>query len=117
MQCNYYYSCWGSIGKRGGKQEISLEAGCDQLRAAHEIIHALGRYHEQSRPDRDSYVTINSDNISKYVVGITWGKLKHSMVDLLKKPRNEACKSRIGYKSVTHSGFCFIYHTDSKFFE
>ena len=57
------YRCSSAIGRRGGRQTINLAAGCYRLIPAHEIFHALGRLHEQSRPDRDNFITINMDNI------------------------------------------------------
>lgn len=30
----------------------------------HELLHAVGLYHEQSRFDRNSYVTVNYNNIA-----------------------------------------------------
>ena len=55
--------CWAHIGMRGGQQTISLDTGCSVGNAIHEIGHAVGLWHEQSREFRDLFVTINWANI------------------------------------------------------
>ncbi|GIY56830.1 meprin A subunit beta [Caerostris extrusa] len=51
-------------GSHGGEQKLSLANACDQVGIViHEFMHALGFWHEQSRIDRDKYVTIRWDNI------------------------------------------------------
>ena len=56
--------CSSEIGRIGGQQFINLKVNdgvsfCSTGNAAHEILHALGMFHEQTRCDRDAFVTID----------------------------------------------------------
>jgi hypothetical protein len=51
------------IGRVGGEQLIWGSGSCTVATLLHEMGHATGFWHEQSRPDRNSYVTVNTNNI------------------------------------------------------
>ncbi len=51
------------IGMVGGSQTINISDWNSKFLIAHELAHALGVSHEQSRSDRDTYVRINTENI------------------------------------------------------
>ncbi len=55
--------CSSMVGRRGGQQNVTLGSGCSAGNAIHEIGHTIGLWHEQSREDRDSFVTIVWANI------------------------------------------------------
>src|SRR5262249_37133572 len=55
--------CSSPAGRQGGQQFVNLADACSMGNAMHEIGHALGLWHEQSRSDRDRFVTILWANI------------------------------------------------------
>jgi hypothetical protein len=70
-------SCSSSVGRQTGMQMLFLrsDGSCSVGSLIHELGHAVGLYHEQSREDRDNHVKIlweniqmgQEDNFQKYV--------------------------------------------------
>lgn len=62
--CFWYFRCFSSVGDQQTGQILSLGPGCDHKAVIeHELLHAVGFYHEQSRTDRDDYVDIWLDQV------------------------------------------------------
>lgn len=53
------------MGRRGdGPQAISIGKNCDKFGiVVHELGHVIGFWHEHTRPDRDTHVSIIRENI------------------------------------------------------
>jgi hypothetical protein len=58
-------TCASYVGRQGGAQSIILAKRCNTMNIVHELGHAIGLWHEQSRLDRDAYVKIIWDNIDE----------------------------------------------------
>jgi len=97
----YFYFTTGSgcsspVGYRGTYNSIRLASGCWRKGIIiHEMMHSLGFFHEQSRPDRDNYVRI------------IWGNIPRSKQHNFKKYSTSVIKSgksKYDYLSVMHYG-------------
>ena len=55
--------CSAEVGYKGRKQDVALSTNCGVGAIIHELAHAVGVWHEQSRCDRDDFVEILWDNI------------------------------------------------------
>ncbi|VDL79131.1 unnamed protein product [Nippostrongylus brasiliensis] len=88
--------CWSYVGRIGGIQNLSLGVRCNSTRAAaHELGHALGFSHTQSRHDRDNYITVILENIREK-------KLKEFILDT--KEINDNYGLPYDYGSLMHYG-------------
>ncbi|KAM4704972.1 meprin A subunit beta-like [Rhinophrynus dorsalis] len=87
--------CYSYVGNlRRGKQQLSLGTNCDRIATIqHEFLHALGFWHEQSRADRDDYVTIMWDRIQS-------GR-EHNF-NIYDDTRSDALNVPYDYTSVMH---------------
>ncbi|XP_073788594.1 meprin A, alpha (PABA peptide hydrolase), tandem duplicate 1 isoform X1 [Danio rerio] len=86
--------CWSFVGDQQNGQVLSLGPGCDHKAVIeHELLHALGFYHMQSRQDRDDYVKIWLDQV---IEGLehNFNKYDDSFVTDLNTPYD--------YESVMH---------------
>ncbi|XP_050728189.1 astacin-like metalloprotease toxin 2 [Eriocheir sinensis] len=101
--------CYSHVGRVGGEQQLSLGLLCatflDVGPIYHELLHALGLYHEHNRPDRDSHVDVNWDNIAEGSVK-NFIKRDITSVELLDLPYD--IDSVMHYSPFTFSKWSFL---------
>lgn len=100
--------CWSAVGRqywrRGTGQKLSLGIGCNHKGTImHELMHAAGFWHEQSRPDRNLYVEVLWENIAAEE-DHNFNKYSHSDIDLLKVPYDFDSIMHYGRKSFSKNG-------------
>jgi hypothetical protein len=97
-QADYVHFQWHAssansmLGKRGGKQIINLADWATVGNTAHEILHAMGVYHEQGRQDRD------------YNIRIHWTNLADGWASQYAKPVSALSIGTYDYCSIMHYG-------------
>jgi len=83
-----------SVGRVGGKQTINIYNWNWRFIMAHELGHALGLWHEQSRTDRDTYVIIH------------WDRIKDGKEHNFDKQSGSHSYGSYDFDSVMHYGQC-----------
>ncbi|XP_041844851.1 high choriolytic enzyme 1-like [Melanotaenia boesemani] len=98
--------CYSELGRKGGRQQLSINRGGCMYSGIiqHELNHALGFQHEQTRSDRDNYVVIN------------WGNIESSNAYNFYKQDTNNQNTPYDYGSIMHYGrtaFAIAYGVDT----
>lgn len=106
-------ACAAYVGRITGAQQVWVldkETGCGLSGNVHELLHAIGMWHEHTRSDRDAYVEILYDNIIEgfkgqfdILPGVILGaydftSVMHYGVKSFSKNGNDTIRSRNGQK-------------------
>lgn len=97
------YGCYSSVGKIGGVQTVSLDRHGCMFSATHEVMHALGFFHEQSRTDRDRYVKILWWNIQNGMER-NFQSYPNGITDTLDQPYDVKSIMHYGNKAFSKNG-------------
>lgn len=110
--------CWSYIGRlywRKGSQNLSLGQRCNSKGIImHELMHAIGFWHEQSRPDRDQYVEIIWENIEKGME-VQFNRYKHSKVDSMGFDYDYNSLMHYGKRTFSKNGLPTIKALDNQY--
>ncbi len=91
------YRCYSYVGRQGYVQTVSLARnGClYHSTVQHELIHALGFNHEQTRSDRDNHIQVVWENVQDGILLIT-------LISEEYIPRQQAVSAQIRPTSGPH---------------
>ncbi|KAL8584767.1 hypothetical protein ACOMHN_035686 [Nucella lapillus] len=107
--------CFSNVGKVGGAQTVGLAPGCRYKGVVvHEVGHAVGFQHEQTRPDRDDFVQIIRQNIPPHLY-YNFQKYSTRSVNNFDVPYDYMSIMHYGPKSFSVNGGLTIKTRDPKY--
>ena len=119
--------CFASLGYRPGENIVNIGSGCLNVGTImHLAMHAVGMFHTHQRPDRDSFVRVNSQfidqnrmggSLASSKFGAVFGKVDSGDSVVSKSTGGNAWASNLGvydFSSLMHNGPCH-YSTGQEF--